>query len=412
MVRLSFPATTTKLGLFMSRVQTGLETLIHDFSEKIRGMRIGVVCHPASVDAELRHALDLLQAAGASIAAIFGPEHGARGEAQDMEDVADLTLDPRLKVPVHSLYGATAESLKPRPEQLAGLDALVIDLQDVGARYYTFVWTMALCMEAAGQAGVRVMVCDRPNPINGVTMEGNLIKPGFESFVGLYPVPNRHGLTPGEIARYVYQQQGVRCELEILPMRGWRRDMYFAETGLPWIYPSPNMPTVDTALVYPGMCLVEATQLSEGRGTCRPFEVAGAPGIDPEELAVELARHELPGCRFRPLYFRPKFQKHADTTCGGVQIHLTDRDSFDSYAVGVAFLQSVKRVAPEALIWRVKPYEFVADIPAIDLLAGDDGLRLALDGGRADLADLADLAAKWRQERAAFAEIRRECLLY
>lgn len=392
----------------MSRVRIGLETLIDEWPKKIRGARIGVVCHPASVDAELRHALDLLRAAGARIAAIFGPEHGARGEAQDMEDVGDLPLDPRLGVPVHSLYGATFESLTPRREQLQDLDALVIDLQDVGARYYTFVWTMALCMEAAGKVGVRVLVCDRPNPIDGVTAEGNLLKPGFESFVGLHPLPNRHGLTPGEIARYVQQRRGVRCELEVVPMRGWRREMHFEDTGLPWVYPSPNMPTVDTALVYPGMCLVEATELSEGRGTCRPFEVAGAPGIDPEALAADLSRQKLAGCRFRPLYFRPKFQKHAGGTCGGVQIHVTDRHRFDSYAVGVAFLQGVKRVAPDAFAWRAKPYEFVADIPAIDLLAGDEKLRLALESG----ADPAELAAGWAQERAAFEEMRREALLY
>ena len=392
----------------MSRVQTGLETLINDFPQKIRGARIGVVCHPASVDAELRHALDLLQATGARIVAIFGPEHGARGEAQDMEDVEDLSLDPRLKVPVYSLYGATVESLTPRREQLQGLDALVIDLQDVGARYYTFVWTMALCMAAAGQVGVRVLVCDRPNPLDGLTTEGNLIKPGFESFVGLHPLPNRHGLTPGEIARYVQRWRGVECDLEILPLRGWRREMVFEDTGLPWVYPSPNMPTVDTARVYPGMCLVEATKLSEGRGTCRPFEVAGAPGIDPEALAAELSRCNLAGCRFRPLYFRPQFQKHAGKTCGGVQIYVTDRRRFDSYATGVAFLQSVRRIAPEAFAWRAKPYEFVVDIPAVDLLAGDDKLRLVLEAD----ADLAELAAEWARERAAFEEIRREAFLY
>jgi uncharacterized protein YbbC (DUF1343 family) len=393
---------------FMSRVQTGLETLLNESPEKIRRARIGVVCHPASVDAELRHALDLLQAAGARIVAIFGPEHGARGEAQDMEDVEDLPQDPRLGVPVHSLYGATFASLTPRREQLEGLDALVIDLQDVGARYYTFVWTLALCMEAAGQVGVRVLVCDRPNPLDGVTTEGNLLKPGFESFVGLHPVPNRHGLTPGEIARYVQRHRGIECELDIVPMRGWRREMDFADTGLPWVYPSPNMPTLDTARVYPGMCLVEATELSEGRGTCRPFEVAGAPGVDPEALAAELTRRKLPGCRFRPLYFRPKFQKYAGSICGGVQIHVTDRHRFEAYPTGVAFLQSIKRIAPEAFAWREKPYEFVADIPAIDLLAGDDRLRLALEAN----ADLADLVAEWAQERAGFEEVRREVFLY
>lgn len=392
----------------MPRVQIGLEVLIADCPGKIRGARVGVVCHPASVDAELRHVLDLLQAAGARVAAIFGPEHGARGEAQDMEGVEDLPLDPRLGVPVYSLYGATFDSLTPRREQLEGLDALVIDLQDVGARYYTFVWTMALCMEAAGGAGVRVLVCDRPNPLDGLTTEGNLIKPGFESFVGLHPLPNRHGLTPGEIARYVQRWRGVDCELDIIPMRGWRRSMYFEDTGLPWVYPSPNMPTVDTALVYPGMCLVEATELSEGRGTCRPFEVAGAPGIDPEALAADLSRWHLAGCRFRPLYFRPRFQKYAGSTCGGVQIHVTDRRLFDSYLTGVAFLQSVRRVAPDTFAWRAKPYEFVADIPAIDLLAGDDKLRLALEAD----ADLGDLTAEWARERAAFEEIRREAFLY
>ena len=263
-------------------------------------------------------------------------------------------------------------------------------------------------MEAAGQVGVRVLVCDRPNPLDGLTTEGNLIKPGFESFVGLHPLPNRHGLTPGEIARYVQRRRGVECELDILPLCGWRREMYFEDTGLPWVYPSPNMPTVDTALVYPGLCLVEATELSEGRGTCKPFEVAGAPGIDPEALATELSRQNLAGCRFRPLYFRPQFQKHVGKTCGGVQIHITDRRRFDSYAVGVAFLQSVRRVAPEVFAWREKPYEFVADIPAIDLLAGDDQLRLALERD----ADLADLAAEWARERAVFEEIRRECWLY
>jgi uncharacterized protein YbbC (DUF1343 family) len=392
----------------MPRVQTGLEVLIADCPGKIRGARVGVVCHPASVDAELRHALDLLQAAGARVAAIFGPEHGARGEAQDMEGVEDLPLDPRLGVPVYSLYGATFDSLTPGREQLEGLDALVIDLQDVGARYYTFVWTMALCMEAAGGAGVRVLVCDRPNPLDGLTTEGNLIKPGFESFVGLHPLPNRHGLTPGEIARYVQRWRGVDCELNIVPMRGWRRSMYFEDTGLPWVYPSPNMPTVDTALVYPGMCLVEATELSEGRGTCRPFEVAGAPGIDPGALAADLYRWHLAGCRFRPLYFRPRFQKHAGSTCGGVQIHVTDRRLFDSYVTGVAFLQSVRRVAPGTFAWRAKPYEFVADIPAIDLLAGDDKLRLALEAD----ADLGDLTAEWARERAGFEEMRREAFLY
>lgn len=391
----------------MARVRTGLEVLVGERSELIRGKRIGVVCHPASVDAELRHALDLLSGAGAKIAAIFGPEHGARGEAQDMEGV-ETTTDPRLGVPVYSLYGASFESLTPRRELLEGLDALVIDLQDVGARYYTFVWTMGLCMKVAGEAGVKVIVCDRPNPIDGETLEGNILREPFSSFVGLHPLPNRHGMTPAEVARYLMQARGIQCELEIMPLVGWQRSMYFDETGLPWIYPSPNMPTIDTATVYTGMCLVEATELSEGRGTTRPFEVAGGPGIEPYALAEALEREGLPGCRFRPLYFRPGFQKHAKETCGGVQIHLTDRRRFDSYLSGVAFLKCVRERFPEAFAWRQKPYEFVDEIPAIDLLAGDDSLRKKLEAG----ASLAEISAGWAEERASFEETRRRALLY
>jgi uncharacterized protein YbbC (DUF1343 family) len=392
----------------MSRVQTGLELLVQEMPRKIQGAKLGIVCHPASVDAELHHAIDLLQAAGAQVAAIFGPEHGARGEAQDMEDVDDIARDPKLGVPIHSLYGATFASLTPQREHLQDLDALVIDLQDVGARYYTFVWTMGLCLQAAGEIGLRVLVCDRPNPLNGLTTEGNLLKEPFRSFVGLHPLPNRHGLTPGEIAGYLQRYRGIQCDLEIIPLRGWQRAMYFDETGLPWVYPSPNMPTLDTAIVYPGLCLVEATELSEGRGTCRPFEVVGAPGIDPEAFAAALTAEQLPGCRFRPLYFRPQFQKHANAICGGVQIHVTDRDRFNACLTGVAVLRGARQVAPPAFAWRHQPYEFVEAIPAIDLLAGDDSLRLGLEAGAA----LADLSVHWAAERATFEDIRQAVFLY
>lgn len=392
----------------MSRTSTGIEALVTDHRNQIRGQKIGVVCHPASVDSELRHTLDLLAAAGAQIRAIFGPEHGARGEAQDMEGVDDEALDPKLKVPVHSLYGATFDSLTPKKEQLQGLDALVIDLQDVGARYYTFVWTMGLCMKAAGEQGLRVIVCDRPNPINGEQLEGNILKEAFSSFVGLHPLPNRHAMTPAEIAVYLQSHRGIQCELELMKLRGWRRSMYFEETRLPWVYPSPNMPTIDTATVYTGMCLIEATELSEGRGTCRPFELTGAPGIDPEKLAGALSKESLPGCQFRPLYFRPQFQKHAKKTCGGVQIHVTDRRVFDSYLVGVAFLRNIKSLFPEVFQWREKPYEFVDQIAAIDLLSGDSRLREGIEAG----ASLQELSAHWAKEREGFEEIRSASLLY
>jgi uncharacterized protein YbbC (DUF1343 family) len=392
----------------MQRVQTGIEVLINEKAHLIKGQRVGVVCHPASVDSRLRHTLDLLQQAGANIVAIFGPEHGARGEAQDMEGVDNEALDAKLKVPVYSLYGASYASLTPSHEQLRGLDTLVIDLQDVGARYYTFIWTMGLCMKAAGEVGVKVIVCDRPNPINGEQVEGNLLQEKFTSFVGLHPLPNRHGMTPGEIAVYLQKYRGIRCEVELIQMKGWQRSMYFDETGLPWVYPSPNMPTIETAIVYTGMCLVEATEISEGRGTCKPFEVAGAPGVDPEKLAGALTSEKLVGCDFRPLYFRPQFQKHAKTNCGGIQIHVTDRRVFDSYLTGVAFLRNIKLLHPESFVWRTKPYEFVDEIPAIDLLSGNESLRLGIEAK----ASLTDISYGWSQERKEFAEIRSACLLY
>jgi uncharacterized protein YbbC (DUF1343 family) len=263
-------------------------------------------------------------------------------------------------------------------------------------------------MKAAGALGIQVIVCDRPNPLGGERVEGNVMKEPFASFVGLHPLPNRHGMTPGEVARYLRQARGISCDLEVIELEGWRRAMYFDQTGLPWVYPSPNMPTLDTALVYPGMCLVEATELSEGRGTCRPFEVAGAPGVDAEKLAAALHAEKLDGCQFRPLYFKPMFQKHAHHLCGGVQIHVSERRMFDSYLTGVAFLKAVRSVAPGAFAWRAKPYEFVDTIPAIDLLAGDEGVRQGLESG----ASLGEISAGWAAERAAFAETRRAALLY
>ena len=285
---------------------------------------------------------------------------------------------------------------------------MVFDIQDVGARYYTFVWTMVLAMRACARAGVALVVLDRPNPIGGVEVEGGEIHPGFASFVGLCSVPNRHGMTAGEIARMVCEVERLDLALEVVSMRGWRRAMGFAATGLPWVLPSPNMPTVDTALVYPGMCLLEGTELSEGRGTTRPFEMFGAPGLDGYALAERLSAAALPGLRVRPLVFTPTFHKFAGQACGGVQLHIVDAAAFRPYLTGVAVLRAVRALAPDVFAWRRRAYEFVADVPAIDLLTGSPAVREGIEAG----ATLAELAATWRDEERDFAARRRSWLLY
>jgi uncharacterized protein YbbC (DUF1343 family) len=377
---------------------------------------VGVLCHPASVDSRLRHVVDALLAASVDVVRLFGPEHGIRGEAQDMIGV-DSARDFRTGIPVVSLYGDRFESLSPTREMLSELDVLVVDLQDVGSRYYTFIWTMALCLKAAAAAGVAVVVLDRPNPIGGDHVEGGYVGQGFESFVGLGSIPVRHGLTIGEVARLVRAgipwggerfARPIDCELDVVPMQGWGRAAAFDATGLPWVLPSPNMPSPDTALVYPGLCLLEGTNISEGRGTTRPFEIFGAPFIDGYELAESLGRENLPGVAFRPLSFRPTFHKFAGQVCGGVQIHVRSCADFRPYLTGVAILRGIKRVAGSAFAWRTEKYEFVSDRPAIDLLAGGEQIRQGIEAG----ASLHDLRATWQAAEDDFRERRADCLIY
>ena len=380
------------------RVRTGLDILAADGFARLRGQRVGLVAHPASVDAHLRHAIELLASAPAvRLEAVFGPEHGLLGEAQDMAGVRD-DRDPLSSLRAYSLYGDSPASLRPTPDQLAGLDVLVIDLQDVGSRYYTFQATMLFCLEAATGRDLKVFVLDRPNPLGGAVVEGPTLRPGFESFVGIHPLPTRHGLTVGELARFYRSERGLAVDLEVIPCDGWRRDMYFDQTGLPWVLPSPNMPTVDTAFVYPGQCLIEGTNLSEGRGTTRPFELCGAPWIGPHALVGRLEREELPGVRFRPAWFRPTFQKFAGQTCGGVQLHVTDRQTFRPVRTGLAVLAALRELSGNHFAWRTAPYEFVADKPAIDLLFGSDRERLGLEAG----LPAAELARAWEAEEDAF----------
>ena len=362
-------------------MKTGLECFLEAPTRYVGKSRVGLLANPTSVDARLRHAVDLLYAhTEVSLTLLFGPEHGLRGEAQDMVSVADAR-DPVTDLPEVSLYGTTEVSLTPQPEHLKQIDILAVDLQDIGSRYYTYAATMALCMRACGAAGVRVLVFDRPNPIGGVQVEGGGLERGLENFCGLFPIPQRHGMTIGELARLLRGTFGVHCDLEVIACDGWKRTMYFDQLGLPWVLPSPNMPTLEAAVVYPGMCLIEGTNLSEARGTTKPFELVGAPFIDGRKLSQELTRLDLPGVVFRPCVFRPTFHKFAHTNCGGVQLHVTNRRDFLAYRTGLAVIWAAKQLWPDQVGWRREPYEFRRDVPAFDLLTGKPAVRAFIDAG-------------------------------
>ncbi len=389
----------------MAPVLTGLDRLLASELARIKGRRIGLLCHQASVNAELDHTVDLLGSIrGARLVALFAPEHGLAGAAQDHASIP-TARDRATSLPVHSLYGRRRA---PTPAMLAGLDALVCDLQDVGARYYTFLWTLALAMAACARAGVPVIVLDRPNPLGGVRLEGNVGDPRFASFVGLYPLPVRHGMTLGELAAYLNARHGLNCDLRVVAMSGWRRAMLWEETGLHWVPPSPNMPTPDTARVYPGGCLIEGTNLSEGRGTARPFEWVGAPFIDGHEWARALEREALPAVHFRPCRFEPTFHKWKGRSCGGVQLHVTDCDRFKPYLTGLALIATARRLYPRRFSWRTPPYEFEKRKLPIDLLCGTDVIRRQIHAGR----PLHQIEAAWQRGLALFARSRRRSLLY
>ena len=361
----------------MSRVATGLDQTIADGWHRFKGLTIGIVCHQASVSSNLTHVIDEAMRAGVKVGAVFGPQHGPWGHTQDNMIEWEGYTDPRTGLTFYSLYGSNR---KPTQESLQGLQHLVIDLQDVGARYYTFIWTTALCLEACAEAGIPVTILDRPNPIDGVTREGPGHDMEFRSFVGLYSLPVRHGLTIGEIASHINERYlGEACDLRVVHTHGWERWERFDQTGLPWVLPSPNMPTPATALVYPGQCLLEGTNLSEGRGTTQPFETFGAPYLDGWALALELNALNLPGCSFRPVFFQPTFQKHAGAACGGCFIHVTDAGVFEPVFTTVAVLHTVRKVAGEQFAWNPPPYEYEQVKLPIDILVGSSWIREAVD---------------------------------
>ena len=395
----------------MARVRSGLDRWIAEGAAACglpAAARLGLLAHAASVDHRGRHVLEWLVAAGAyRLERLFAPEHGLWGHEQDMEAVAD-TVDPHSGVEVVSLYGSDPHSLRPRPGSLDGLDAIVVDLQDVGCRYYTFVYTLSYVMEAAGAAGLPVVVLDRPNPLGGVEIEGPVLDPELASFVGRFPLPVRHGLTVGELARLFVERFGVSCELQVVAMAGWRRAMQFEATGLPWVPPSPNMPAPATARVYPGGCLVEGTNLSEGRGTTLPFELVGAPWLDGRQLASRLRQRGLDGALFRAASFRPTFHKHAHRACHGVQVIVVDHGRFRPFASYLALLDEARRQHVERFAWRSETYEFESERPAIDYLLGRPELRALLEAGTTP----AEMERRWRDGLERFGESRRSVLLY
>ncbi|HEX3185055.1 MAG TPA: DUF1343 domain-containing protein [Pyrinomonadaceae bacterium] len=387
-------------------VQVGLEVLLQDVPQVMRGKRVGLICNQSSVNHTFEHAADLLhEHSGFKLTTLFGPQHGIRGDVQDnMIETAHGT-DRKTGLPVHSLYSETRE---PTEKMLEDLDVLVFDMQDVGCRIYTFVYTLANCMRIAGRLGKPVVVCDRPNPINGLDISGNILEPEYASFVGLFPLPTRHGMTVGELAQMFRDRFDVQCDLHIVPMVGWKRQFWLDETDAPWVLPSPNMPTLDTATVFPGAVHFEGTQISEGRGTTKPFELIGAPYIDPDAYADKLTQLSLPGVIFRSCAFQPTFQKHAKVTCGGVQIHVVDRDRFDSVLAGIAMVKVAHDMYPGEFRWKEPPYEYVFDKNPFDVISGTNKIREAFEQG----VDLDTIRQGWQAPLAEFETFRAPHLLY
>ncbi len=389
------------------RVKTGLDNFERHWPKRLRGARAGLLVHPASVNRRLEHTVSLLVKSGKiSLRALFGPQHGIRGETQDNMIEWKGFRDRETGLPVYSLYSSAR---KPEKGMLKDIDALVIDLQDVGSRYYTFIWTMELCMQACQESGKTVVILDRPNPLGGLITEGPVLDESFKSFVGQRPMPVRHGMTMAEIGLYLKNEYYPSLDLEIVPMNGWARKEWFDETDLPWVMPSPNMPIPETAIVYPGMCLLEGTNLSEGRGTTRPFEIFGAPYIEPEALVQRLKEYKLPGVLFRPLFFQPTFQKHSGKLCGGAQIHISSRERFKPFKTGVAVIKAVHDLYPEDFQWKQPPYEYEAEKMPIDILSGTDRLRKDMEAG----IPLKVMEEWWRAECSLFnKQVRQKYLIY
>lgn len=387
-------------------VRLGLEILLEEQQALVRNQRLALICNQASVDHGFAHAADALHSnPDLDLRVLFGPQHGIRGDVQDNMIETAHASDRKTGLPVYSLYSETRE---PTEEMLRDVDTLVFDMQDVGCRIYTFVYTLANCMRAAKKLGKRVVVCDRPNPISGKFVSGNVLEPEYASFVGQFPIPTRHGMTVGELARLFNEHFKIDCELEVVPMSGWQRHFWHDETDAPWVLPSPNMPTLDSATVFPGTVHFEGTQVSEGRGTTRPFELIGAPYIDPDEYSAALNALGLEGVFFRACVFQPTFQKHAGVSCGGVQIHVLDREVFEPVVAGVAMAKLAYDLYRDNFRWKEPPYEYVYNKNPFDVIAGTNRTREAFEKG----LTLGEIATSWQESLDVFLTIREKYLMY
>jgi uncharacterized protein YbbC (DUF1343 family) len=391
----------------MKRVILGVDQLRKLQPSWLREARIGLLVNQASLNSASKPTRDIVaELAGRNLQILFSPQHGIKGEAQANMIETEDEVDPALKIPIYSLYSSRTRT--PTEKMLDGIDCLVIDLQDVGTRVYTFATTMGLCLEAAAHYKKKVIVLDRPNPINSEQVEGNLLKDGLRSFVGFAPIPMRHAMTMGELAQFFNGERGIGAELEVIPTEGYRRKDFFSATGLTWTPPSPNMPTSDTALVYPGQVLLEGTNLSEGRGTPQPFECFGAPYIDAQSLKSQLEKKKLLGCRFEEISFTPQFDKWQGQTCHGLQLHVTDPRAYKPYYTTLAIIQEVMSLWPQDFSWRPPPYEYEFEKLPIDIITGDEGIRMGLEEGR----DLDEMEVGWEEELEGFLAIRKQYLLY
>jgi uncharacterized protein YbbC (DUF1343 family) len=395
-----------EIDLRLRPIVLGVERLLEERLDLIQGARVGLVCNQASVDHRYQHVADLFhEHPEVNLRTLFGPQHGIRGDVQDNMVETSHAVDHKTGLPIYSLYSETRE---PTESMLRELDTLVFDMQDVGCRIYTFVYTLANCMRAAAKYGKRVVVCDRPNPISGSFVSGNVLEPDFASFVGQFPIPTRHGMTVGELAKMFNDYFNIRSDLEIIPMQGWQRVFWHDDTDAPWVMPSPNMPTLDTATVFPGSVHFEGTQLSEGRGTTRPFELIGAPYIDPDKFAIRLNALDMQGVHFRSCVFQPTFQKHAGAGCGGVQIHVLDRQLFEPVLAGIAMVKVAYDMYPSEFRWKVPPYEYVYDRNPFDVICGTSKIREAIEAGRS----LEEISTAWAAPLAHFNQVRNPFLLY
>ncbi|XCN72321.1 MAG: DUF1343 domain-containing protein [Candidatus Electrothrix aestuarii] len=387
-------------------ITIGIEHLIANRPSSFAGKRLALLCNQASTDRHFRHSRDLImQAFPGQLTSLFSPQHGFFSEKQDNMIESDHATDVATGLPVFSLYG---ETRKPSAAMFEHFDILLIDLQDVGTRVYTFIWTVVYCLQRAAETGKKVVILDRPNPVGGHLVEGNLLRADFRSFVGLYAIPMRHGLTMGELALLCNREMGIHAELEVIKMQGWQREMFFADTGFPWVFPSPNMPSPLTALVYPGQVIWEGTNISEGRGTTLPFELLGAPFIDPMQVMERLSSRDLPGCELRPLMFEPTSGKWAGHPCAGFHIHVTQPQAFYSYRLSLAFLQVLFRLYPADFSYKQPPYEYEYDLLPMDLILGDQEVRKAIEQGE----NIIELERSWQDELEEFNSLRRSVFLY